>query len=72
VLSRVTQAGAALYKSADGVNWTPVFKDGLGDPYNWGVRTMVSADGFLYLGLTNSIDGLEIWRGATRPATDAE
>jgi hypothetical protein len=31
--------------------------------YNYGVRTMVSVDDYLYLGLANPFDGLEVWRG---------
>jgi len=62
VVSTLTEGGADLYRSADGVTWTSVFTDGLGDPYNYGVRTMVSAEGCLYLGMANPFDGLEIWR----------
>lgn len=59
----LTQGGGDLWKSHDGVHWTPVFTNGLGDTYNWGVRTMQSVDGRLYLGLANPWDGFEIWRG---------
>lgn len=59
----VLDMGADLYRSTDGAHWSPVFKNGLGDPYNFGIRNMVSLDGWLYLGLANNFDGLEIWRG---------
>jgi hypothetical protein len=62
-VSAVDDAGAGLYRSRDGVQWETVFTNGLGDPYNYGVRTMVSLDGYLYLGMANTWDGLEIWRG---------
>ena len=62
-LSALTHAGGDLYKSPDGVHWTPVFTQGLGDPYNYGVRTMVSVGDDLFLGMANPFDGLEIWRG---------
>jgi len=62
-LDRVMHAGGDLYKSPDGVTWQPVFIDGLGDPGNWGIRTMKSVGDYLYLGMGNPFDGLEIWRG---------
>jgi hypothetical protein len=57
-----TDIGAELYVSADGVHWDAVFTDGLGNLGNYGVRNMVSADGTLYLGMANVLEGLEIWR----------
>ncbi len=68
LVSRAVAAGADLYRSDDGEHWEPVFTDGLGNPFSYGVRTMVSLDGHLYLGITNPWEGLEIWRGeAARP-----
>jgi hypothetical protein len=63
VVGVLTQGGGDLWKSQDGVQWTPVFTNGLGDTYNWGVRNMEPIDGQLYLGLANPWEGLEIWRG---------
>jgi hypothetical protein len=63
VVGVLTQGGGDLWKSQDGVHWTPVFTNGLGDTYNWGVRIMPSVNGELYLGMANPWDGLEIWRG---------
>jgi hypothetical protein len=54
--------GADLYRSLDGTHWAPVFTRGLGNPDNFGLRTMNSASGRLYLGFANPFDGLEIWR----------
>ena len=68
-ISVVTEAGADLYKSCDGVHWRPVFTNGLGDPYNYGIRTMVSVGDDLYLGMANPFDGLEIWRGQSCKST---
>ena len=62
-LSCLIDAGADLYRSCDGTHWEPVFTNGLGDAYNFGVRNMASIDGKLYLGISNNFDGLEIWRG---------
>jgi hypothetical protein len=58
----VTDIGAELYVSSDGVHWDPVFTDGLGNPGNYGVRNMDSGGGTLYLGMANVLEGLEIWR----------
>jgi len=56
-----TNNGARLYASDDGVHWDEVFKDGLGNPRNFGVRNMVSVGDTLYLGLANIDDGLQVW-----------
>lgn len=53
--------GAELYASSDGVNWSPIFTNGLGNPDNYGVRNMVSGNGTLYIGLANPTDGLEVF-----------
>lgn len=58
--------GADLYKTQDGKTWYCVNADGLGNHNNYGVRTMKSANGQLFLGLANPYDGLEIW--ASKPA----
>lgn len=55
--------GFDLYKSCDGVNWDPVSINGLNNPYNYGVRRLLSSkDGDLYLGTANVFEGLEVWR----------
>jgi hypothetical protein len=61
----LTGDGGDLYVSADGVQWDPVFTNGLGNPDNYGVRTMVSAEGTLFLGMANVLEGLEIWQSRT-------
>lgn len=58
----LTNKGCELWASDDGVAWTPVFTDGLGNPDHYGVRTMASVGEYLYLGLSNVLDGLEIFR----------
>ena len=45
--------GCALWRTRDGVNWTPVTRNGFGNPYNFGVRTMVSTPSGLFVGLAN-------------------
>lgn len=61
VLANIGGLGADLYRSLDGVHWAPVFTRGLGNHNNYGLRTMNSASGRLYLGFANPFDGLEIW-----------
>ncbi len=61
---RLTHAGGDIFKSPDGVKWYPVTMDGMGNPRNYGWRTMKSCpDGYLYVGSTNTTTGTEIWRG---------
>jgi hypothetical protein len=54
--------GFDLFESVDGLSWTPISLDGLNNPYNYGVRTLLSAsDGKLYLGTANPFQGCEVW-----------
>lgn len=66
-LADIFNMGADLYRSVDGVHWEPVFTNGLADPYNFGIRNIISLDGWLYFGMANNFDGLEIWRGEKLP-----
>ncbi len=45
--------GFELWRSADGENWLPVDRGGLGNRYNIGLRTMVSTPHGLFIGTTN-------------------
>jgi hypothetical protein len=57
--------GFDLFRSADGVEWTPVTTSGFGNPYNLGARTMVSSPHGLFVGTANAF-GPEV---AARTAT---
>jgi hypothetical protein len=46
-------AGFDLYRSQDGVQWCPVTTTGFGNPYNYGVRTMVGTPYGLFVGTAN-------------------
>ena len=48
-----SQAGFDLYRSFDGENWLPVSTNGLENPYNIGLRTMVSCPAGFFLGTAN-------------------
>jgi hypothetical protein len=56
-------AGADLWKTRDGITWEPASLDGLGNPHNYGFRTMVS--GSLYVGTANPYvgQGCQVWAG---------
>ncbi len=53
--------GGDLYKTQDGKTWYCVMTDGMGNPNSYGVRTMASANGRLFLGMANPYEGLEVW-----------
>ncbi|MBP6514789.1 MAG: hypothetical protein KA224_06385 [Steroidobacteraceae bacterium] len=46
-------SGFDLYRSFDGENWVPVSNNGMGNPYNMGLRTLVSTPHGLFLGSAN-------------------
>ena len=46
-------SGFDLYRSYDGENWVPVSTNGMDNPYNMGLRTMVSSPHGLFLGTAN-------------------
>ncbi len=54
--------GFDLYASVDGVHFTPITTDGLGNPFDFGVRTFASTPYGLFLGTANYYYGLNIWR----------
>jgi hypothetical protein len=47
------QSGFDLYRSHDGENWVPVSTNGMGNPYNMGLRTFASTPHGLFLGTAN-------------------
>lgn len=54
------QSGFDLYRSYDGENWVPVTTNGMGNPYNIGMRTIVSSPYGLFLGAANPF-GPRVW-----------
>lgn len=54
------QSGFDLYRSFDGENWLPVTKNGMENPYNLGMRTIVSTPRGLFLGTANPF-GPKVW-----------
>lgn len=47
------QGGAQLWRTADGVHWEPVTRDGFGNKFNWGIRTFGSTPQGLLVGTAN-------------------
>jgi hypothetical protein len=47
------EGGADLWRSYDGENWLPVTRKGFDNPYNWGVRNIVSSPLGLFIGTAN-------------------
>ena len=47
------QGGFDLWRSRDGDTWSPVTLSGLGNPYNYGVRTLLSSRHGLFVGTAN-------------------
>jgi hypothetical protein len=47
------QGGFDLWRTADGVNWMPVTLRGFDNPYNYGVRNIVSTPYGAFIGTTN-------------------
>jgi len=78
--------GFQVWASEDGENWQPVTLDGFGDPFEIGVRTMLSTPIGLILGTSNhqeiarllrrqglDVDlngGMEVWAGAREGASE--
>ncbi len=64
-LSRVTSSGGALaelWRTDNGVDWTPVFTDGLGVAANTYVAAMAEFKGAFYIALRNTATGGQVWR----------
>ncbi|MFH0340746.1 MAG: hypothetical protein ACHBNF_01180 [Chromatiales bacterium] len=47
------RGGAELWRSADGASWEPMTDNGFGNPYNYGIRNIISTPGCLFVGTAN-------------------
>ena len=56
--------GFDLWWTQDGTYFSQVDQQGFGDPYNMGVRTMVSTPIGLFLGSANPFYGLNVYKGS--------
>lgn len=57
--------GADLWRSQDGVHWVPMNLNGLGDPDNYGLRTMRATDDGMIIGTANPFAGCQVWVATT-------
>lgn len=55
-------AGFDLYSTANGVDFTPVTRDGFGDKFNYGGRTIKPTENGLYVGTANPFYGGQVWK----------
>lgn len=46
-------AGCELWRTRDGLSWSPVTRNGFGNPYNYGIRTLCSTPAGLFVGTAN-------------------
>ena len=60
-------AGFDLYSTANGVDFTPVTRDGFGDKFNYGGRTVRPAENGLYVGTANPFYGGQVWKVSDVP-----
>lgn len=71
--------GCDFWRSRDGIRWVPVTRTGFDNPYNYGIRTMVSTPHGLFLGTANTF-GPEVslrvfsgqWTHAPNPSSGTE
>ncbi len=62
------RGGCELWRTHDGDNWTAITRNGFGNPFNFGIRTLVSTPQGLYVGTANpfgpqvAVEGPGGWR----------
>lgn len=54
--------GLDLFASPDGKFWYPITRDGFGDGFNYGARSLVSTPFGLMVGTANPYYGAEVWQ----------
>lgn len=58
-------SAAKIFRTINGVNWAPVVNSGFADPDNVDITALAGYAGRIYAGVTNLVDGVEIWRSFT-------
>ncbi len=67
------KGGTELWRTTDGDHWTPVTKNGFGNPYNYGIRAILSTPRGLFVGTANpfgpevAVKGPNGWRYEDNP-----
>jgi hypothetical protein len=54
-------AGCDVYYTSDGINWTPLTRDGFGDEFNYGARIFLPTADMLYIGTANPFYGAQVY-----------
>ncbi len=60
----LASGGADLWRTKDGELWEPVTTNGFDNFYNYGIRTLVTNDDYLFVGTANPF-GPKIWNSET-------
>ncbi len=72
------RGGCELWRTVDGDDWVPVTRNGFGNPFNWGIRTIVSSPYGLFVGTANpfgpkiAVRGPSGWRFEYNPRGGVE
>ncbi|APW62346.1 hypothetical protein [Paludisphaera borealis] len=66
-----SEFGFDIFASPNGVAWSPITRNGLGDMYNFGLRTFASTPVGLFVGTVNYVQGTEVWLGGSVASTAA-
>ena len=67
------RGGCELWRTHDGNHWVQVTRNGFGNPYNWGIRTLISTPRGLFVGTANpfgprvAVAGAAGWRYEDNP-----
>jgi SAM-dependent methyltransferase len=70
--------GCELWRTTDGNAWTPITRNGFGNPYNLGIRTLISTRVGLFVGTANpfgpdvAVRGLTGWEFQNNPRGGTE
>ncbi|AMV36062.1 hypothetical protein [Planctomyces sp. SH-PL62] len=56
-----SEFGFDVFASTNGVAWSPVVRNGMGNMFNFGLRTFASTPVGLFLGTVNYVQGTEVW-----------
>jgi hypothetical protein len=58
-------AGCDVYYTSDGINWSPLTRDGFGDQFNYGARVLLPSTNtthpLLYIGMANPFYGAQVY-----------
>ena len=62
--------GCSVYRTSDGLNYTPVTTNGFNDKFNYGLRTFLPTTKGLFMGMANPFYGAQFWKLGDFPSSD--